>query len=95
MLDAGHLQNAGGGFIGTGIRIKKSQIKVAPGRYEQVETSGSLKDQIYPHQYAGPSAVLFNLLGMMIEAARDITAVKDILTGDAATRCRPRPRRLQ
>jgi chaperonin GroES len=33
MLDAGHLQNAGGGFIGTGIRLKKGgQIKVAPGR---------------------------------------------------------------
>ncbi|CAN0338279.1 unnamed protein product, partial [Phaeothamnion confervicola] len=29
MLDAGHLQNAGGGFIGTGIRIKKGgQIKI-------------------------------------------------------------------
>jgi chaperonin GroES len=41
MLDAGHLQNAGGGFIGTGIRIKKAQIKVSPGRYEQVETTAA------------------------------------------------------
>lgn len=83
MLDAGHLQNAGGGFIGTGIRLKKGgQIRLSPGRYDQVETTGSLKDQIHNHQFQGPSSVLFQLLGMMVEAAKDITAVKDILTGD-------------
>lgn len=82
MLDAGHLQNAGGGFIGTGIRLKKREIKVSPGKFEQVEVSGTLRDQILPHQFQGPSPVLFQLLGMMVEAAKDITAVKDILTGD-------------
>jgi chaperonin GroES len=83
MLDAGHLQNAGGGFIGTGIRLKKGgQIKVSPGRFEQIETSGKIGDQIHMHQFQGPSDVLFKLLGMMVEAAKDITAVKDILTGD-------------
>lgn len=82
MLDAGHLQNAGGGFIGTGVRLKKREIKVSPGKFEQVEVSGTLRDQILPHQFQGPSEVLFNLLGMMVEAAKDITAVKDILTGD-------------
>jgi chaperonin GroES len=83
MLDAGHLQNAGGGFIGTGIRLKKGgTIRVSPGKYDQIEVSGSLRDQVLPHQFAGPSEVLFNLLGMMVEAAKDITAVKDILTGD-------------
>jgi hypothetical protein len=34
------------------------------------------------HQHQGPSPVLFQLLGMMVEASKDITAVKDILTGD-------------
>jgi chaperonin GroES len=83
MLDAGHLQNAGGGFIGTGIRLKKGgQIKVSPGKFEQVEVTGTLKDQVLPHQFQGPSPVLFQLLGTMVEAAKDITAVKDILTGD-------------
>ncbi|HDA7234762.1 TPA: hypothetical protein O5T43_002335 [Staphylococcus aureus] len=83
MLDAGHLQNAGGGFIGTGIRLKKGgQIRVSPGRYEQVETTGKLGDQIHMHQHQGPSPVLFQLLGMMVQAAKDITAVKDIITGD-------------
>lgn len=83
MLDAGHLQNAGGGFIGTGIRLKKGgQIKISPGKFEQIETSGKIGDQVHLHQFQGPSPVLFQLLGMMVDAARDITAVKDILTGD-------------
>lgn len=83
MLDAGHLQVAGGGFIGTGIRLKKGgQLKVSPGRYDQIETTGKIGDQVYVHQHPGPSPVLFQLLGMMVEAAKDITAVKDILTGD-------------
>jgi chaperonin GroES len=33
-------------------------------------------------QFPGPNAVLFNLLGMLIEAGKDISSVKDILTGD-------------
>jgi chaperonin GroES len=83
MLDAGHLQNAGGGFIGTGIRLKRGgTIRVSPGKYDQIEVTGTLKDQVLPHQFQGPSPVLFNLLGMMVDAAKDITAVKDILTGD-------------
>ena len=83
MLDAGHLQNAGGGFIGSGVRLKKGEIRLSPGKYISVEASGGeLKNAIYNFEHPGPSAVLFNLLGMMVDAARDITAVKDILTGD-------------
>lgn len=83
MLDAGHLQNAGGGFIGSGVRLKKGEIRLSPGKYLSVEAGGNdLKNAIYNFEHPGPSAVLFNLLGMMVDAARDITAVKDILTGD-------------
>ncbi len=86
MLDAGHLSVAGGGFIGSGVRFKKNKVQVSPGKYEVVNLTGSFKDQIHAHQFPEPSAVLFQLLGMMIETAKDITAVKDILTGDSGTR---------
>lgn len=82
LLDAGHLQNAGGGFIGSGVRLKKNTVTVSPGKYEVVQTTGDIRTQIYSHQFPGPSPVLFQLLGMMVEAARDITATKDILTGE-------------
>ena len=83
MLDAGTLQNAGGGFIGSGVRLKKDRVSVQPGRYQTVNVTGAtLRDAIYNHNHPGPSAVLFQLLGLLIEAAKDITAVQDILTGD-------------
>lgn len=83
MIDAGTLQNAGGGLISTGVRLKKNRIETSPGKYVQVETSGDLRAQVMPFQHAGPSPVLFQLLGTLIEAARDITATKDIMTGDS------------
>lgn len=87
MLDAGTLQNAGGGFIGSGLRLKKGVIALSPGKYVSVDAPGSvLRDAIWNFEHPGPSAVLFQLLGMMVEAARDITAVKDILTGDSGNK---------
>jgi chaperonin GroES len=84
MLDAGTLQNAGGGFIGSGVRLKKSQVRMEPGVYKTIDASGSkLREAIYNMEHPGPSSVLFNLLGLMIDAAKDITAVQDIMTGDS------------
>lgn len=83
MMDAGTLQNAGGGFIGSGLNLGKSKVKLAPGEYKVVSNAGQeIKNSIVNMEHPGPSAVLFNLLGMMIEAAKDISAVKDILSGE-------------
>ncbi len=83
MLDAAHLQNAGGGFIGSGLRLKKNQIRFSPGEYHVVEAAGGkIRDSIYNMEHPGPSNVLFQLLGMMIEAGREVANVKDVLTGD-------------
>jgi chaperonin GroES len=85
MLDAGHLQNAGGGFIGSGIRLKKSMLRMEPGLYRTIDATGqNIRDAIYNMEHPGPSAVLFSLLGMLIEAGKDITATKDILTGQTS-----------
>jgi chaperonin GroES len=83
MLDAGHLQNAGGGFIGSGVRLRKDQLAFAPGRYHMVNASGAdLRKSIYNMEHSGPSPVLFQLLGMMVDAGKEIASIKDILTGD-------------
>lgn len=81
--DAAHLQNAGGGFIGSGLRLKKNQMRFSPGQYHVVEASGTkIREAIYNMEHPGPSPVLFNMLGMMIEAGKEISQVKDILSGD-------------
>lgn len=82
MLDAGTLQNTQGGFIGSGINIKGGIKGFQPGEWKRVDvTGGTLKDNLVPLSLSGPSAVLFNLLTMLIEAAKGITSVQDILTG--------------
>jgi chaperonin GroES len=87
MLDAGTLQNAGGGFIGSGIRLKKGIIRQEIGKYVTVDhTGGALRDAIYNFEHPGPSAVSFSLLDLMIGAAKDITAVQDIMTGDSGSK---------
>lgn len=84
MLDAGHLQNAGGGFIGSGLRIRGGDTRFRPGEYKRADaTGGTIKDNIVPLSFNGPSQTLFNLLGLLIDAARDITSVKDVMTGDS------------
>lgn len=85
MLDAGHLQNAGGGFIGSGIRLKKSHLRMEPGVYRTIDAPGAkIREAIYNMEHPGPSTVLFSLLGTLIEAGKDITATKDILTGQTS-----------
>lgn len=83
MIDAGALQNAQGGFIGSGVQVRGGNMRFALGEWKRVDvTGGSLKENIVPMNAPGPSAVLFNLLGMLIEAAKEITSVQDVLTGE-------------
>jgi chaperonin GroES len=84
MMDAGTLQNAGGGFIGSGLKLGKTRIVLEPGKWQNVDATGvDVKNAIVPMVHPGPSTVLFQLLGMMVEAGKDVASVKDVLTGDA------------
>jgi chaperonin GroES len=88
--DAGHAQVAGGGFVAAGLRIQgggqASTLRFKPGEYKQVSAPGQdIRAQIFERTLPQPSAVLFELLGMLIDAAKDVSAVKDVLTGDAPT----------
>ena len=83
LLDAGHLANLQGGFIGRGLRIRGGNNRHRPGEWKPVDVQGgTVRDNIVPLPVKEPSLVLFNLLGLLIDAAKDITATKDILTGD-------------
>lgn len=83
MIDAAHLQNAGGGFIGSGLNMKKSELRFSPGVYHVVNAPGNVvRDAVVQMQHPGPSQALFNLLTMLIELGKQVTAVQDIMTGD-------------
>lgn len=88
MFDAGYAQIAGGGFIASGLRLQGSNqtntMRWQPGEYKCVAGSGNdLRAGIVERTFPGISPVLFNLLEMMLGAAKDITSVKDVVTGDA------------
>jgi chaperonin GroES len=90
LMDAGHLANVQGGFIGDGVSIKSARMRFDPGEWKRVATNGGkLAESIVPLPVKEPSAVLFNLLGMLIESAKDVTATQDILTGDTVQANQP------
>lgn len=74
LIDAGHLQNAGGGFIAKGLSMNAGAVRFTLGEYKAVNVTGSvLRDSIVPFPAPGPSPVLFQLLGLMIEAGKEIS----------------------
>ena len=83
LIDAGTLQNTGGGFIGKGLSMNAGAIRFQMGEYKVVNVpGGSVRDNIVPLQFPGPSPVLFNLLGTLIEAGKEVASIKDVLTGE-------------
>lgn len=88
MIDAGTAANAGGGFIASGIRLQgkgPNVVRWRPGEYKVVDVPGSaLREGMIERTFPKISPVSFQLLDMMMAAARDITSVKDVITGDAS-----------
>lgn len=91
LIDAGTLANMQGGFLGGGTKIRGGNMRFTPGEWKRVEgvTSGPLRDNILPLQLPGPSPVLFQLLGMLIDGIKSITSVSDILSGNQDSQTAP------
>lgn len=90
IVDAGTAQAAGGGFIGSGVNLqgagkRPGSIMYEPGKYKTVNVSGdALRNGIYERTFPGPSPITFQVLDLMLGAAKDISSVKDVLTGEAS-----------
>ncbi len=86
LMDAGTLENAGGGFISKDLGLrKKGNMTFGVGEYKTVAAGGEdIRKAIYPMPFKGPSPVLFQLLGFMVDAGRDIGNLKEVLEGDSS-----------
>lgn len=82
MLDSGHLSNVQGGLVSGLVGIKDKTIRLKPGEWKVVNTNMPLNQAVVPITYPGPSAVLFELLGMLVDSGKEVAAIKDVLTGD-------------
>ena len=83
LIDAGTDEIAGGGFLGRGVNLKGGNMEFAPGEWKFVNVPGQdLRAGIVPRPTASPSTVLFQLLGVMIEAGKEVANIRDVLTGE-------------
>lgn len=85
LIDSGHLANMQSGFVGKNLSMHSgaSTMKFAPGEWKQVNNTGvDISKSLVPLPIVQPSNVLFQLLGMLVEAGREVAAIKDVLTGD-------------
>lgn len=86
LLDAGTMANTGGGFIASGIKMKAGEISFKPNEWKPIQATGAaLKDGIVPLPIKEPSMVLFQLLGLMIDAGKDIANLSEALSGNMPT----------
>lgn len=91
MIDANHAATAGGGFVASGLRIQgqgqSSTLTFRPGEYKTVGVQGgALREGLVERTVPGLSPVMFQLLELILGAAREIASIKDVLTGDASNR---------
>ncbi len=74
LIDAGHRNIMGGGFVGSGLRIKSGDMRFKPGEYKRVDSQGAaLKDSVVPLNMPAPNQVLLELLQFLISAADSIS----------------------
>lgn len=88
LIDAGTAQTAGGGFIASGIRLqgRSQNITYEPGKYITVDgvQGQELRNGIVERTLPQVSNVTFQVLDLILGAARDISGVKDVITGEAS-----------
>lgn len=87
LLDAGSLQNRQSGFISRGIRLTKSgasgSVRFKTGEWKYVKSAGDdLRKSILPLPAHEPSATLFSLLGLLLEASKELASQAEVLSGE-------------
>ena len=83
LIDGGTLANTNGGFLGRGIHLSSGNMSFSPNEWKKVNNTGDdLRKGIFPLPVREPSGVLFNLLGMLVDSAKQISSVSDMMAGE-------------
>ena len=83
ILDAGTYNIQKGGMIGKGVSLGKGTKVINTREWHQVQFTGDdIKKALVQYPEVQISPVLFQLLGMMIEASKGLSSVADVLTGE-------------
>jgi len=80
--DAGTLSNGSRGFLGRGVRLKAGDKTFKLNEWKQTMSTGDdLRKGIVELPTREPSGTLFNLLGLMIEAGKELSSTVPMLMG--------------
>ena len=83
LVDAGTLSNLPGGLKTRGLRIKGDDTPIMPGEFRDVDVpGGAMRDNITFLPYKEPSAVLYQLLGNIVEEGRRFASMADLKIAD-------------
>lgn len=82
LVDAGTMNNLSSGFIGKGLRIKMGENFLRPGEWKVVNATGDdLSKSVFPMPTKEPSAVLLNLMNMLIQSGNQLASIAEIFVG--------------
>ena len=90
LIDAGTLSNLPAGFKARGLRVQGEDEPLRPGEFRDVDVPGGvIRDALLPLPYKEPSAVLSQLLGVLIDSGRRFASIADMQVGDIGSQQLP------
>jgi hypothetical protein len=90
LIDAGTLSNLPAGFKARGMRVQGEDEPLRPGEFRDVDVPGGvIRDALMPLPYKEPSAVLSQLLGLLIDSGRRFASIADMQVGDIGSQQLP------
>lgn len=83
LFDAGTVSNTAGGFLGRGAKIRGGVYEFKPFGWHRVDATGDdLRKSIFPLPVREPSAVMFNLLSLLIDYTNRVSGSTDMMAGE-------------
>ena len=80
--DSGTMATRAGGFLGRGAKIKGGKHAFKPFEWQNLQSTGDdIRKNIFPLPVREPSPVLFSLLGLLIEAGKELSSTVPMLLG--------------
>ena len=83
LIDAGTLATTAGGFLGRGVKIRGGEYSFRPFGWQRVDSTGEdLAKGVFPFPVRDPSAVLLQLLTLLIDYTNRMSGSTDIMVGE-------------
>lgn len=84
IIDAGTLANVIGGFVSKRSGLKRGNLSFKMGEFKEVEIfTDDIRKALYQFNFKPPSAVLFQVLGLIKDYVKEITSTADWMGGKA------------